>query len=136
MDDSLTFLLFTGMEYYPGGGWRDYRGRFPSIAAVRCFLYDMREDSDDVWYHIVDLAERVVVEAGRLYRYGPVNEEEKQKLQCNKCDWFLRPLSTKWWTKPDDRDDDETWKCQACGLLYHVKRDIAAATVTVKRLTK
>ena len=44
------YLLFSGLAYYPGGGWRDYRGSFDTIPDAE--IVALKRDDD--WYHIVD----------------------------------------------------------------------------------
>jgi hypothetical protein len=51
------FLLFVGSNYYPRGGWKDYRGGFHSIdAAVADVPTDQnRYEYSGGWYQVVDL---------------------------------------------------------------------------------
>jgi hypothetical protein len=54
------YLLFAGDEYYPSGGWQDYKGRFDSVkealkaAASGTKNLDFQGTWD--WWQIVDLA--------------------------------------------------------------------------------
>ena len=43
------YLLFAGMQYYPEGGWSDFKGAFDSPEDARSFL-----DDDWDWFEIVD----------------------------------------------------------------------------------
>lgn len=45
------YLLFVGDNYYPEGGWNDFRGAFDSIDdAINYVLGLLNRD----WWHIVD----------------------------------------------------------------------------------
>lgn len=47
------FLLFAGMEYYPNGGWGDFRNSFDTLEeAKREILVEIVQGND--WYQIVD----------------------------------------------------------------------------------
>jgi hypothetical protein len=55
------FLLFAGDEYYPGGGWSDFRGSFKTVeeAEEKANKPTDNEWGDCVdrsydWWHIVD----------------------------------------------------------------------------------
>jgi hypothetical protein len=56
---SKRYLLFTGRNYYPGGGWEDFVAAFDEYAAAvaegqaRTTYGTMGRDSD--WYQVVDL---------------------------------------------------------------------------------
>jgi hypothetical protein len=41
------YLLFTGNQYYPSGGWSDFKGSFDTVEEA---LIETRGD----WWHIVD----------------------------------------------------------------------------------
>jgi len=45
------YLLFAGEQYYPGGGWHDYRGSFASFTEARDRAGEIKGD----WYHIVSI---------------------------------------------------------------------------------
>jgi hypothetical protein len=54
------FLLFAGDEYYPGGGWSDFRGSFKTVEeaeekAIKPTDREWASNSYD-WWHIVDSA--------------------------------------------------------------------------------
>lgn len=55
-------MLFAGMSHYPSGGWRDYKGAFPSMEDAVEFVAN--QSSID-WWHIVSGGE-IVKEGGRL----------------------------------------------------------------------
>lgn len=43
------FIVFAGDQYYPLGGYRDYRGQFYTIGEAREYLLSSRQD----WWQIV-----------------------------------------------------------------------------------
>lgn len=45
------YLLFAGDQYYPCGGWNDFRGGFSSIEDAR----DATRDKDFDWWHVIDI---------------------------------------------------------------------------------
>lgn len=49
------FLLFAGDIYYPGGGWKDYRGTYDTLEAA----LDAYSKTECEWYEIVDLSGKV-----------------------------------------------------------------------------
>lgn len=36
----MSVLLFAGESYYPGGGWHDFVGEFPTVAAAKAHIDD------------------------------------------------------------------------------------------------
>lgn len=50
MDNKI--LLFAGENYYPSGGWDDYRGSFDTIEDAKKWLQENISGSD-LWAHIV-----------------------------------------------------------------------------------
>jgi hypothetical protein len=48
------FLLFAGSNYYPSGGWFDFRGSFDSIAEGVTFTEEITFSKRFDWYHIID----------------------------------------------------------------------------------
>jgi hypothetical protein len=74
----MPFLTFTGEEYYPGGGWDDYKGVRSTIEAAR-MVAEEAEGSND-WYQIVDTASLKLVEQGIIEdttTYDPYEEKRK-----------------------------------------------------------
>ena len=72
------FLVFTGEEYYPGGGWNDYIGAQPSLETART-LVEAATGNDD-WYQIVDSSTLQIVERGTIAdttTYDPYEEKRK-----------------------------------------------------------
>jgi hypothetical protein len=53
------YLLFAGANYYPAGGWDDFRGQFATVKAAVAAV-DARWD----WWHVVDVAGCVIVKYG------------------------------------------------------------------------
>jgi hypothetical protein len=45
------FLVFAGEEYYPGGGWSDLLGSYPTLHEAKEAAAKQRRG----WWHIVDL---------------------------------------------------------------------------------
>jgi hypothetical protein len=52
------FLLFAGDNYYPSGGWKDYRGSYASEEDAIAWLADQSFD----WWHLVS--------GGQIVRFG------------------------------------------------------------------
>lgn len=55
------YLLFTGMSFYAGGGWIDFRGDYDTVEEAVTAAATRSAINDDVWYHIVDATTRKVV---------------------------------------------------------------------------
>jgi len=51
------YLLFTGNDYYPEGGWGDFGGDFDTIEEIKHTEKYMVED----WYQIVDTETMLLV---------------------------------------------------------------------------
>lgn len=52
------FLLFAGPDYYPGGGWDDFRGSFDTRQEAEDYYNAGGPDKNYPkwdWYHIVDM---------------------------------------------------------------------------------
>lgn len=61
------FLLFGGDQYYPAGGWQDYKGSFETLTdALRGAAGNLRDTDTGTWdwWHIVDLSTNQIVEEG------------------------------------------------------------------------
>jgi hypothetical protein len=74
------FLVFTGMEFYPSGGWEDFAGEANSLEEARV-IAETKSDGSDDWYHIVDTTSGKIVDHGDIEdttTYDPY--EEKRKL--------------------------------------------------------
>lgn len=63
------FLVFSGLTFYPGAGWEDFRGACSSRAAARDLLQVCREYGLD-WFQIVDLHTLEVIEQGAFAPHG------------------------------------------------------------------
>lgn len=61
------FALFGGEAYYPGGGWHDFKGVFPSVDTAKVGVKERWS-----FWHIVNLETREVVEyyGGTCYCKG------------------------------------------------------------------
>lgn len=56
---NLRYHLFAGDDYYPLGGWEDWRGAFATIEEALVAAADTRRSQD--WWHIVDIAEHKII---------------------------------------------------------------------------
>lgn len=59
------YLLFAGQEYYPSGGWFDFRGSYDDCEAA----VDVSKTLGTVWesywwYHVVDSTTGLMVKEG------------------------------------------------------------------------
>lgn len=88
MRGPMRFLLFAYDEYYPNGGWKDFRGMYD----VRCAAEaDGREavrgkgrKQSELWsfWHVVDIESRSIAASGCVKCYGgPENECENCKAR-------------------------------------------------------
>lgn len=76
------YLLFAGDQYYPGGGWQDYKARFTTrVEALRAAAGGTR-NTDLVtgswdWWQVVDIETGKIVEEGTssVMRRDPDQEE-------------------------------------------------------------
>jgi len=74
----MAYLTFAGMEYYPGGGIKDFKGIRPTVEAAR-MVAEEAEGSND-WYQIVDDTTLKLVEEGIIEdttTYDPYEESRK-----------------------------------------------------------
>jgi hypothetical protein len=53
------FALFCGEDYYPDGGWKDFRRTFDTVQEALAVSRSVYE-----WYHVVDLLTGKIVEEG------------------------------------------------------------------------
>lgn len=55
------FYLFTGNEYYPQGGFNDFKGRFNTLDEALSYKNKLLPNGDDdySWWHIVEDIENV-----------------------------------------------------------------------------
>lgn len=49
------FLLFAGNDYYPAGGWGDFKGDFDTQEEAEAFLANSTQKFD--WKQIIDTAD-------------------------------------------------------------------------------
>lgn len=54
------YLLFAGDQYYPAGGWQDYKGRFNRISEA----LKAAANGTWSWWQVVDLKSDKIVEEG------------------------------------------------------------------------
>lgn len=52
-DGRKPYLLFAGNNFYPCGGWDDFKGGFSSIANAKLWLQKNQPDANFGWAHIV-----------------------------------------------------------------------------------
>lgn len=55
------FLVFMGSEYYPCGGWLDFKGDFASIDEAKSFILNGENDWALNWAQIFDTETRKIV---------------------------------------------------------------------------
>lgn len=55
------FLVFAGSNFYPNGGWSDYKGDFDSIENALRYL--VKSHSEWEWYQIVNSETKEIIEA-------------------------------------------------------------------------
>ena len=48
------FLLFAGEEYYPSGGWYDFRGAFDTVEEAKLAVFKLRGCENGYWSQIID----------------------------------------------------------------------------------
>jgi hypothetical protein len=48
------YLVFSGKNYYPSGGWDDFHGDYASLEQAKAVVEELEKD-DTVWAHIADL---------------------------------------------------------------------------------
>lgn len=51
--DRLYYMLFSGTNHYPYGGWDDFKGYFTSINNAKLWLQKNVPDASHKWAHIV-----------------------------------------------------------------------------------
>jgi len=67
------FLLFAGDDYYPCGGWNDYRGTFTNQKDAVAKGKELVNGNYD-WWHVVDLDTSAEVEWGSRDEGAGLNE--------------------------------------------------------------
>jgi len=60
------YAVFSGSDYYPEGGWMDYRNSFNTVEEASAYGKGLKEGGDSDWFHVVDMRERVVLSPSRL----------------------------------------------------------------------
>jgi hypothetical protein len=48
------YLLFSGSDYYPSGGFFDFIDVFDSVEEAVAMAIKKKKDKDHDWYHVVD----------------------------------------------------------------------------------
>lgn len=82
----MYYLLFAGSDYYPSGGWDDFRGSFKTIEEAKAAAAEIKSYGSNVydWYQIVDFAptmNRMEVILTARGEYEQVGMEYIKKLQ-------------------------------------------------------
>lgn len=49
----MTFMLFAGQNFYPGGGWNDFRGNFDTIHEAISGYIALTQTETVQWGHVV-----------------------------------------------------------------------------------
>lgn len=47
-------MLFSGQDFYPSGGWDDFKGYFENALAAQRWLSENEPDASYKWAHIVE----------------------------------------------------------------------------------
>lgn len=58
------YLLFFGMDYYPAGGWSDFKGDFDTIEEADARFQQFEKSSSSLngrWYQIIDTTNKLIV---------------------------------------------------------------------------
>ena len=51
------YLLFSGDEFYPCGGWNDFQGEYDTVEEAK----EIAEKQGDDWWQIVNFAAREII---------------------------------------------------------------------------
>lgn len=62
------FLLFAGSNYYPAGGWQDFRGDFDTVEEAKDYLL-YNPDTERNWWHVIDATTGAAVEKHPDYEW-------------------------------------------------------------------
>ena len=55
------YLLFSGRDYYPRGGWRDFQGAYEFVGLACAGVPKLPSYDAHEWAHVVDTETAVVV---------------------------------------------------------------------------
>jgi hypothetical protein len=55
------FFLFCSTQYYPLGGWCDFKGSFYTVKDALLYLKMNIDEYEKEWYHIIDIETQEVV---------------------------------------------------------------------------
>jgi hypothetical protein len=61
-------MLFAGTNYYPSGGWEDFKGYFNSIEDAMKFINDDKKFSYCSWCHIV-IDNKIILQGSSKYNH-------------------------------------------------------------------
>lgn len=75
------FLVFAGDDYYPQGGWEDFRGMYDDFQSASERLDDLIDQADVDWGHVVDLEAGVIVLKVLPKPLRPVGDEFSELIR-------------------------------------------------------
>jgi hypothetical protein len=77
-------MLFAGTNYYPSGGWEDFKGYFNSIEDAMKFINDDKDLSYCSWCHIV-IDNKIILQGSSKYNHntkdGKMIWEKPQEIE-------------------------------------------------------
>jgi hypothetical protein len=73
------YWLFSGLSYYPRGGWRDFDGAFETAEAAQEYLLTLEAEIPD-WYQILDTETMQLDYDGTVSTEYIENSDGKEKV--------------------------------------------------------
>jgi hypothetical protein len=67
------YCVFAGADYYPAGGWHDFRLSRDTLGEAVGSAEELMEELQLSWYHVFDLDQRRVVAQSQYQGYGAPN---------------------------------------------------------------
>ena len=67
------YCVFAGADYYPAGGWHDFRLSRDTLEQAVAAAEELMEELQLSWYHVFDLDQRRVVAQSQYQGYGAPN---------------------------------------------------------------
>ena len=67
------YCVFAGADYYPSGGWHDFRASRDTLGEAVGSAEELMEELQLSWYHVFDLDQRRVVAQSQYQGYGAPN---------------------------------------------------------------
>ena len=62
-------LLFLGNNYYPAGGWDDFKGYFEDIESAKKWVQENEVDAFTKWAHLVYMDKIILYGCGKFKEY-------------------------------------------------------------------